>query len=70
MKFTTIKVHMTGNCYYPEVTITRDGDRFNRSNYQLHEPDVKRVQQLFDAHKGSIYVDIENSTVELMKTKP
>ena len=70
MNFATIKVHMTGTSYFPSVTIRRDGDHYHTARYGMNFSDLKRVQELFDSHKGNIYINLADSNVELLKVKP
>jgi hypothetical protein len=70
MRYANIKVRMTGNSYFPAVTINRDGDHGHFAIYRLNFSDLKRIQELFSSHQGHIYVDLANSEVELLKVKP
>jgi len=63
MIYNVLKVRMSGNCYYPWVTVERDGIK---REYRPHgEHDLDRIQKLFDEHPRRIYLDIENSTAEI-----
>jgi hypothetical protein len=65
MQYNTIRVHMSGNSNYPKVTITREDCMPIKRYYWISsEYDLKRIQNLFDAHHGHIYVDLENSAIE------
>lgn len=67
MQYNTIKVYMSGDMHYPKILITRDNIE---TSYQVcSEYDLKRIQLLFDAHKGHISIDLENSAIELTKEK-
>lgn len=69
-QYNTITVHMSGNAFYPKVTITRGS--YSRQYWVSSVHDLKRIQYLFDIHShlgGKIYVNLENSTVELTKSK-
>jgi hypothetical protein len=54
---------MSGNIFYPWITVERDGIR---RTYRPHgEADMDRIQKLFDEHPHRIYLDIANSTAEI-----
>ena len=65
--FVNVKVKMTGTNTPPTVSIERDGGITR--DYGLNELRLSRIQSLFDEHQGRIYVDMENSTVELTHIK-
>jgi hypothetical protein len=67
--YRTIKVHLKGNDYYPDVLIIRDGDIFHKQEYPMNERRMKWLDDLFASHTGNIYIDFRNSNIELMKVK-
>ena len=63
LEYITLKIRMSGNVYYPYISVIRDGIT---NEYRPHgEHDMKRLQLLLDTHPGKIHVDMENSTVEI-----
>jgi len=66
MEHRTVKVKLSWNVNYPDVYITRNGIK---TEYRVYESDLIRLQKLFANASGGIYVDIENSTVELYSAK-
>jgi hypothetical protein len=64
--YRTIKVHLPGNNYYPRLYIIRDGIK---REYSVNETRFKWLQNFLDRWHGRIYVDLENSNIEVCMPK-
>ena len=64
--YRTIKVHLPGNNYYPRLYIIRDGIK---KEYNVDDRRFKWLQNYLDSWQGRIYIDLENSNIELTVPK-
>lgn len=68
-QYKTLIVSMTGNMFYPRVTIRREGKGQKAREYPVNTSDLKRIQTLLDTTQNRIYTDIENSKIEVLYVK-
>ena len=68
-QYKTLIIEMTGNMFYPRVSVRREGRKTKTRSYGLNSYDLKRIQTLLDTTHNHIYPDIENSKIEVLYVK-
>lgn len=64
-----LTIRMSGNGNYPRFYVRREFPETKDREYWPNESDLRRVQNLVDRFNGRIFVDLQNSQVDMLFQK-